>query len=91
VRHAVQRFRSPCSPGSGRLPTCDDPVLVTAVPNFTGLKRDLHAYLASYHFERAHTGRLTTPPHPRRDRLRCPQGEDEMSRTCRHISGDCPD
>jgi transposase len=25
-------------------------------------------------------------PHPRRDRLRCPQGEDEMSRNCRHIS-----
>ncbi len=25
-------------------------------------------------------------PHPSRDRLRCPQGEDEMSRECRHIS-----
>jgi transposase InsO family protein len=25
-------------------------------------------------------------PHPRRHRLRCPQGEGEMSRNCRHIS-----
>jgi hypothetical protein len=53
---------------------------------FTGLKRDLEQWLDYYDFDRVHNGRLTRGRIPRGDRLRCPQGEDEMSRECRHIS-----
>jgi hypothetical protein len=34
------------------------------VPKFTGLSRDLEAYLAFYDEERAHTGRLTNQRTP---------------------------
>jgi transposase InsO family protein len=53
---------------------------------FTGLKRDLEVFVDEYNFDRVHNGRLTTRPHSRRHRLRCQEGEDEMSRKCRHIS-----
>jgi len=43
-------------------------------------------YLAYYNFHRAHTGRLTQGRAQARDRLRCPQGEAEVSE-CRYISG----
>ena len=57
---------------------------------FTGLKRDLDQYIDEYNF-RPRPQRPPHPrPHPRRHRLRCQQGEDEMSRQLSAHLGDGP-
>ena len=54
---------------------------------FTGLRRPTWTEWLRYcNLESTTQGPPHPRPHPRRDRLRCPQGEDEMSRECRHIS-----
>ncbi len=68
------------------LEECSRPVFARYLQvRFTGLNRDLERWLSYYDFDRVHTGRITRGRILAK-RLRCPQGEGEMIRECRHIS-----